>query len=83
LLFYEQKERVDIYIKHYSMIPLQIGKNGSGDYIKWEVYYMIRFIQKGMRPLYMKLASCKTKQLAAVKLSEIEDYIADDMDNIK
>jgi len=82
LLFYEQRKRVDIYIKHYTMIPLQVGRNDLG-YIKWEVYYMIRFIEKHMRPLYMKLASCKTKQLAAVKLSEIEDYIADDMDNRK
>ena len=36
---------------------------------------MIRYMDT-TRPLYMRLAICKSHQLAAVKLDEIEDYVA-------
>lgn len=73
--------RVRVYMKHYSMISLQI-LSPSWDYQgnkkkHWEVYYRIHFMD-GKRPLYMYLARCKSKQLAAVKISEIEDYVAGD-----
>ena len=35
------------------------------------------------RPLYMRIAVCKSKQLAAVKISDIEDYTAGDAKILK
>ena len=69
-LSYNQKKRADVYKKHYTVLPLQIRNIGAD----WEVYYVIRSME-AVRPLYMRLASCNSKQLAAVKLDEIEDYI--------
>ncbi len=76
MLHKEQKERVDIYIKHYRVLPLEIMEVGRDT---WEVYYRIATMGKE-RPIYMILARCKSKQAAAVKISEIEDYVVGDME---
>lgn len=78
VLSYYQQKKVDVYIKHYSMISLQVRQIG----LQWEVYYVIRYLD-ATRPIHMRIAICKSYQLAAVKISEIEDYIAGDMDRRK
>ena len=70
----QMRNKVDVYAKHYSMIPLEIGHN-KDPYGMWDVFYIIRSMEVRSHPLYMKLASCRSKQLAVVKLSEIEDYV--------
>ena len=78
LNWYVQK-KTDIYIKHYSMLKFEIMKINDK---RWEVYYMIRYMD-AQRPIYMMLSRSKTKQQAVARLDEIEDYVADDTKILK
>ncbi len=74
-------ERIKVYKKHYSMISLEILPpywNGKYKTSGWIVYYMIRFMDD-KRPLFMRIIRCKSKQAAVVKISEIEDYISENL----
>jgi len=76
MLSWYQQKRVDIYIKHYRLLKIEIMQITPK---KWNVFYRITSMGTE-RPLYMMLARCKSKQLAVVKLTEIEDYIANDLE---